>query len=191
MSRAFQFQHLQNRTVHRFVASNQADPTQRRHFSLAAYGLPAPGLRLTPVVTDSQPKTWYGMGWVGPFAVALSATSEPDDHRLATLGEPGQTPPCRKAARRESWTPKAARRAPLARERTLKRPMAIWTRFTMYGSRRLGHRERVDVPQRCHQNGCNATTSSSHAFPHHQRPSRPTLGALAPAGGGRPAQPQP
>ena len=55
----------------------QVSLTGLHHFSLAAYGLPHPCLRLTPVVTGSRLKTRYEMGWVGPFSVALSATSEP------------------------------------------------------------------------------------------------------------------
>ena len=55
----------------------QVSLTGLNHFSLAAYGLPHPGLRLTPAVTGSRLKTRYEMGWVGPFSVALSATSEP------------------------------------------------------------------------------------------------------------------
>jgi hypothetical protein len=55
----------------------QVSLTGLHHFSLAAYGLPHPCLRLTPAVTGSRLKTRYEMGWVGPFSVALSATSEP------------------------------------------------------------------------------------------------------------------
>ena len=54
----------------------QVSLTGLYHFSPKAYGLPHPCLRLTHAVTGDRLKTRYEMGWVGPFSVALSATSE-------------------------------------------------------------------------------------------------------------------
>ena len=54
----------------------QVSLTGLNHFSLTAYGLPHPCLRLTSAVTDRRPKTRYEICWVGTFSVALSATSE-------------------------------------------------------------------------------------------------------------------
>jgi hypothetical protein len=63
----------------------QVSLTGLHHFSLAAYGLPHPCLRLTDAVTGHRLKTRYEMGWVGPFSVALSATSEPAPRGALTL----------------------------------------------------------------------------------------------------------
>jgi hypothetical protein len=72
----------------------QVSLTGLHHFSLAAYGLPHPCLRLTPAVTGSRLKTRYEMGWVGPFSVALSATSKPAPRGAQLVEEPvTRTPP--------------------------------------------------------------------------------------------------
>ena len=63
----------------------QVSLTGLNHFSLAAYGLPHPCLRLTHAVTGHRLKTRYEMGWVGPFSVALSATSEPAPRSALTI----------------------------------------------------------------------------------------------------------
>ena len=62
---------------HRGFNKKKHHAEHQRDSSLAAYSLPHPCLRLTPAVTGSRLKTRYEMGWVGPFSVALSATSEP------------------------------------------------------------------------------------------------------------------